>query len=138
MDFEIRGQYSRRRTRLAIHADFLTFLHVLFREILAREIRELFLLIDILTTENWIIAKLAKRGRKSVGKEMFTGSADLPLPIPPQFFFFFFFFLLRAFPTISEPGTGYSVSYLHLSVRRVRPVAIFGRHEALGTPHRIG
>ena len=74
--------------------------------------------------------------RKELFKEMFTGSADHPLPSSPAIFSLF---LLRAFPTISEPGTGYSLkgaeaflsfrlvvlaNFLHVSVTKYSTKAV--------------
>ena len=79
------------------------------REIFSREIWERFQLIDISTVwqpeSNYL--KRAKSGRKRVVKEMISGSLSLPFPLflPANFSRAFYF---RVFPTIWEPGTGYT------------------------------
>ena len=58
-------------------------------------------------------------------KKMLTGSAVLSLPAPSLFFALFF--SIHAFPTISEPGTGYifpgvrllSLAVLHTAIKLI-------------------
>ena len=79
------------------------------REIISREIWERFQLIDISTVwqpeSNYL--KRVKSGRKRVVKEMISGSLSLPFPLflPANFSRALYF---RVFPTIWEPGTGYT------------------------------
>ena len=79
------------------------------REIILQEIRERLQLIDISKVwqpkSNYL--KRAKSGRKRVVKEMISGSLLLPFPLfcPANFSRAFYF---RVFPTIWEPGTGYT------------------------------
>jgi len=62
-------------------------------------------------------------------KKILTGSATLSLPSP--FAFFVLFFSIHAFPTISEPGTGYlymaSNFYLHLDLLEHRATMSAGK-----------